>query len=399
MLYPEIKTVKELLKEYQTVPVFYEILIDSYTPVEMFNALHSAYKNCFILESVDNSNQWGRYSFVGINPKMELIICDKKAGIIKDSKSEIVDAKNPTELISKIISDHRSPKFNDKPKLTGGLMGYFAYDMARYFEKTLLNPPEDDLGMPDADLFLFDGIVAYDHLSNKAVIILNIHKSGDVDSQYELCEKKKDEIAEVLKNYTPQRKRSTKQSGEVVVKSNITKEKYLENVEKAKEYIKHGDIFQVVPSQRFEIDNPPDSFDVYRALRSTNPSPYLYYFTGSDYAVAGASPEMLLSVNVKTVVTKPIAGSIKRGVTNDEYYRNEQQLISDPKERAEHTMLVDLGRNDIGRVCEFGSVEVTDFMFVERYSKVMNLKRQNEGFTAVRSDILALTAILIPVLP
>ena len=399
MLYPEIKTVKELLKEYQTVPVFYEILIDSYTPVEMFNALHSAYKNCFILESVDNSNQWGRYSFVGINPKMELIICDKKAGIIKDSKSEIVDAKNPTELISKIISDHRSPKFNDKPKLTGGLMGYFAYDMARYFEKTLLNPPEDDLGMPDADLFLFDGIVAYDHLSNKAVIILNIHKSGDVDSQYELCEKKKDEIAEVLKNYTPQRKRSTKQSGEVVVKSNITKEKYLENVEKAKEYIKNGDIFQVVPSQRFEIDNPPDSFDVYRALRSTNPSPYLYYFTGSDYAVAGASPEMLLSVNGKTVVTKPIAGSIKRGVTNDEYYRNEQQLISDPKERAEHTMLVDLGRNDIGRVCEFGSVEVTDFMFVERYSKVMNLKRQNEGFTAVRSDILALTAILIPVLP
>ena len=147
MLYPEISTVKELMKEYKTVPVFYEILIDSYTPVEMFNALHSAYKNCFILESVDNSNQWGRYSFVGINPKSEIIIRNKVAEVIENGNVKTVDASDPNELISKIINDHRSPKFNDKPKLTGGLMGYFAYDMARYFEKTLVNPPEDDLQM------------------------------------------------------------------------------------------------------------------------------------------------------------------------------------------------------------------------------------------------------------
>lgn len=396
MLYPEISTVKELMKEYKTVPVFYEILIDSYTPVEMFNALHSAYKNCFILESVDNSNQWGRYSFVGINPKSEIIIRNKVAEVIENGNVKTVDASDPNELISKIINDHRSPKFNDKPKLTGGLMGYFAYDMARYFEKTLVNPPEDDLQMPDADLFLFDEIVAYDHLSNKAVIILNIHGTDDLDKQYADCEKRKDEIISVLKNHTPAHRTSEKKCGEIFVKSNISKEKYLENVEKAKEYIRNGDIFQVVPSQRFEIENPPDSFDVYRALRSTNPSPYLYYFTGKDYAVAGASPEMLVSVNGRTIVTKPIAGTIKRGVTDDEDYQNEQKLVNDPKERAEHTMLVDLGRNDIGRVCEFGSVEVTDFMFVERYSKVMHLVSNVKGI--LREDKKPIEA-LMSVLP
>lgn len=175
----------------------------------------------------------------------------------------------------------------------------------------------------------------------------------------------------------------------ITVKSNITKEHYLANVEKAKEYIKEGDIFQIVPSQRFEIDNPPDSFDVYRMLRSTNPSPYLYYFKHNDYAVAGASPEMLVSVENRTVVTRPIAGTIKRGTTYDEDIRNEQQLLNDPKERAEHTMLVDLGRNDIGKVSEFGSVTVTDMMIVERYSKVMHLVSNVKG--TLREDKKPLT--------
>lgn len=182
----------------------------------------------------------------------------------------------------------------------------------------------------------------------------------------------------------------------ITVKSNITKEHYLANVEKAKEYIKEGDIFQIVPSQRFEIDNPPDSFDVYRMLRSTNPSPYLYYFKHNDYAVAGASPEMLVSVENRTVVTRPIAGTIKRGATYDEDIRNEQQLLNDPKERAEHTMLVDLGRNDIGKVSEFGSVTVTDMMIVERYSKVMHLVSNVKG--TLREDKKPLDA-LMAVLP
>lgn len=380
MLYPTKEEIKDILKNYKTVPVFYELLVDSYTPIQLFNALHEAYDNCFILESVDNSDQWGRYSFVGINPKAEITLKDKVAVVSKNGTDEKFEVADPISFLSNILKEYKSPRFPNRPKLTGGLIGYFAYDMVRYFEKTLCDPPTDDLDMPDANLFLFDEIVAYDHLSNKAVIILNIHSSGDIDKQYDDCIKRKDEIISVLKNYVSKVNVSVKKAHkDIEIRSNITKEKYLANVEKAKKYIKNGDIFQVVPSQRFEVDNPPDSFDVYRMLRSTNPSPYLYYFKHKDYAFAGASPEKLVSVNGKTVITKPIAGTIKRGSTDEEDYRNEQQLLNDPKERAEHTMLVDLGRNDIGKVSKFGSVNVTDYMIVERYSKVMHLVSNVEG--------------------
>ena len=395
MLYPEISQVKELLKEYKTVPVFHEILIDSYTPVEMFNALHSAYENCFILESVDNADRWGRYSFVGINPKEEIILKNGIACIKKNGETQEFPVTNPIEFLSEIVENHKSPKFPNKPKLTGGLMGYFGYDMVRYFEKTLTDIPNDDLDMPDANLFLFDEIVAYDHLSNKAVIILNINSDSGVDKQFSNCLKRKEEIISVFKNYVREPKKETEQK-EFEVKTNMTKEQYIDNVEKAKEYIRNGDIFQVVLSQRFEIDNPPDSFDTYRALRSTNPSPYLFYFQHKDYTMAGASPEMLVSVIGDTVITKPIAGTIKRGVTDEEDYKNEQLLLNDPKERAEHTMLVDLGRNDIGKVSQFGSVEVTDLMFVERYSKVMHLVSNVQG--KLRSEKKPLDA-LMAVLP
>lgn len=380
MLYPSKEEIKEMLKSYKTVPVFYELLIDSFTPIQLFNALHEAYDNCFILESVDNKDQWGRYSFVGINPKAEITIKDGTALINQDGKEEKHQIANPIDFLSDIIEKYKSPRFPNRPKLTGGLIGYFAYDMVRYFEKTLCNPPKDDLNMPDANLFLFDEIVAYDHLSNKAVIILNIHSNNDIDKQYENCDKRTEEIISVLRNYNPNKKTSeNSDTKKIEIKSNITKEKYLDNVEKAKKYIRNGDIFQIVPSQRFEIDNPPDSFDVYRMLRSTNPSPYLYYFKHKDYAFAGASPEKLVSVSGKTVITKPIAGTIKRGLTDEEDYKNEVRLLNDPKECAEHTMLVDLGRNDIGKVSKFGSVKVTDYMIVERYSKVMHLVSNVEG--------------------
>ena len=397
MLYPAIEQVKELFENYKTVPVFYELLMDSCTPIQLFNCLHEAYDDCFILESVDNKDQWGRYSYVGIDPKCEYIL-DKHVITIKEKgkADERVTVDDPIAFFSDIIEDHKSPRFNNYPKLTGGLIGFFAYDMIRYFEKTLCNPPEDDLKLPDADLHLFEKIVAYDHLSNKAVIILNINKSDDLETKYKECEKICNEVVETLRNYKPVMKTPKTMEDNITVKSNITKEHYLANVEKAKEYIKEGDIFQIVPSQRFEIDNPPDSFDVYRMLRSTNPSPYLYYFKHNDYAVAGASPEMLVSVENRTVVTRPIAGTIKRGATYDEDIRNEQQLLNDPKERAEHTMLVDLGRNDIGKVSEFGSVTVTDMMIVERYSKVMHLVSNVKG--TLREDKKPLDA-LMAVLP
>lgn len=392
-MYPSIEQVKDLLKDYKTVPVFYELLVDSFTPVQLFNCLHESYENCFILESVDSKDQWGRYSYIGINPKVRYTLKDHTAVIKEQGKEPVsISTDDPISFFSDIIEQHKAPKFNGRPKLTGGLIGYFAYDMVRYFEKTLAEPPADDLNMPDADMHLFDELVAYDHLSNKAVIILNINASDNLEEKYASCERRKDEIIGVLHSFQPKPVSISSDNVNINIRSNISKEDYLKNVERSKEYIRNGDIFQIVPSQRFEIDNPPDSFDVYRMLRSTNPSPYLYYFSSKEYSIAGASPEMLVSVNDRTVITRPIAGTIKRGETMEEDIRNEAALISNPKERAEHTMLVDLGRNDIGKVSEFGSVNVMDYMIVEWYSKVMHLVSNVKG--TLRKDKKPLDALM-----
>lgn len=378
MLYPSKEEVKNLLSSYKTVPVFYEMLIDSCTPVGLFAALKEKYGNCFILESVDNTDQWGRYSFIGINPKMEVRIFGDEAEIIEGDRSEKKKCENPIELFNSILSKRTSPVFLNRPRLTGGLIGYFGYDTVRRFEKKLVNIPEDDLKMPDSNMFLYDEIVAYDHLTNKAVIILNINAGENLDAKYEECMKKSFEIGKILSEATPVF-RSGGSGKEINVTSNVTKEEYISMVEAAKEHIVNGDISQVVLSQRFEVSDPPAPFDVYRMLRSTNPSPYLYYFEHEDYCISGASPEMLVSVTDGSVITKPIAGTIGRGKTDEEDKALEQQLLNDPKERAEHTMLVDLGRNDVGKVCSFGTVNVTDFMRVERYSKVMHLVSDVQG--------------------
>ncbi len=397
MLFPSKEEVKKLLTNYKTVPVFHETLIDSATPVRLFAGLREKYDNCFILESVDNTEQWGRYSFIGIDPKKEIKIFGGKAEITTNGKTEIVECPDPIALYNSILSEHTSPVFPNKPKLTGGLIGYFGYDTVRSFEKKLTNIPEDDLQMPDSNMFLYDEIVAYDHLSNKAVIIVNINAGEDVDIAYEGAYAKAHEIEKVLKNCPAVD--STESSGngaDLEVKSNFTKEEYMAIVEKGKEHIKNGDISQIVLSQRFEIANPPTPFDVYRMLRSTNPSPYLYFFDHKDYCFAGASPEMLVSVTDGVVVTKPIAGTMPRGKTEEEDKAYENRLVNDIKERSEHTMLVDLGRNDIGRVCKLGSVNVTDFMRVERYSKVMHLVSDVQGQLA--DDKTAMDA-LMSVLP
>ena len=271
MLYPEIQTVKELLKEYRNVPTFYELLMDSYTPVHLFNALHERYENCFILESVDNKDQWSRYSYIGIEPKQRITLDKHKAYVEELSgEREITDVDDPISFFSGLIEKNKAPQFPNRPKLTGGMMGYFSYDVVRYFEKTLGNPPTDDLGLPDAELFNYDKLVAYDHLTNKAVIILNVNADDDADAKYAECERKAAEIEEVLRSYVPKQRTANTSPKELTITSNISHEQYLKNVETAKEYIRAGDIFQVVPSQRFEIQDPPNSFDVYRMLRSTS---------------------------------------------------------------------------------------------------------------------------------
>lgn len=394
MLYPDKREVEEMLREYAVVPVFYEILSDSCTPINIFNSLKQDEEDCFILESVDNSQKWGRYSFIGVHPKMELKIKDGKAVTIEDGHVAVRLVKDPAAYLSDLMAKYRSPAFPNRPKMTGGLVGYFGYDMVRYMEKTLTHAPQDDLDMPDCHLMLYDEIVAFDHLTNKAVIILNIYADGDLGGQYEACTQHAAEIAGKISSFMPVQHMPHK--GKISVCSNVTQEQFMENVEKAQEYIKNGDIFQVVLSQRFEISNPPDSFDVYRVLRASNPSPYLFYFKLRGYSIAGASPEMLVNVTGGIVTTKPLAGTIRRGRTDEEDAELERVLLSDPKERAEHTMLVDLGRNDVGRVSKFGTVEVTKFMEVEKYSKVMHLMSDVKG---ILQDGLSAVDALMSVLP
>ena len=391
MLYPILNEVEELLKDYQMVPVFYEVLADYMTPIRMFQALRKQGTPCFMLESVENKDQWGRYSFIGINPRSEIKISGKELEVNGVKQKEEFQMRYLSDLIEK----YKSPVMEDYPKLTGGLIGYFGYDMIRQVEKKLTNVPEDDLNMPECHLCMYDEIIAFDHLANKAVIIQNIHKGDNIKQKYEELEDKAELILHKMERPVSLSKdRFTPAKAKVV--SNLTKEQYEANVKKAKEYIKNGDIFQVVLSQRFEIDTDVDPFDVYRCLRTSNPSPYLYFFDFSDYQVVGASPEKLVSVLNGIVATKPIAGTVPRGKTKEEDDMLVRQLVNDPKERAEHTMLVDLGRNDVGKVSKFGTVEVKNFMTVEKYSKVTHLVSDVQG--ELRDDENQINA-LMSVLP
>ena len=391
MLVPSLEVVQEFLGSYQTVPVFFSQLMDCRTPVGIFSALKSSSENCFLLESVENSERWGRYSFIGVNPKAQVTIRNGEALFTRDGDSLTEKIQNPARYLSKIMEGYRSPVIPGFPRFTGGLVGYFGYDILRYLEPTLRHPPEDDLQMPDCVLHLYDEVIAFDHLSSKVFVILNISSQSDAKQQYEACEKRAEELFRAILNGAPDAPAS-EPGEELRIRSNVTEEQYCAMVERAKQYIRAGDIFQIVPSQRFEIEHPPEPFNVYRALRATNPSPYLYYFQSGDYQIAGASPEMLVNVEDGVVTNKPIAGTSRRGKDEAEDRLLEQELLNDEKERAEHTMLVDLGRNDVGRVCRFGSVRVNDFMHVERCSKVMHLVSEVQG--VLRDDRTSLDALL-----
>ena len=396
MLYPPIETVKELLKTYRTVPVFAGALTDCVTPVGIFAALKNSSKNCFLMESVEQSERWGRYSFIGANPKTEITVRDGKATVTCSEQTHTEILGDPAEFLTGFLEKYRSPHFPGYPRFTGGLAGYFGYDMMRYLEPKLGSPPRDDLGMADCALHLYDEVIAFDHLNGKTYVILHIDRKSDAERQYRGCEERAAELLQKIAHPEPEIRPKRKKSGEPLIRSNVTKEEFVSRIEKAKKYIRAGDIFQVVPSRRFEVENPPDAFSVYRMLRSSNPSPYLYYFQAPDYQIAGASPEMLVRIEDGTVTNKPIAGTSPRGRDEAEDSRLEQALLHDEKERAEHTMLVDLGRNDVGRVCDCGTVEVRDFMHVERASKVMHLVSEVRG--RLRSDKSAADA-LFSVLP
>ena len=397
MFSPSLDDVKNISKnkEYKRIPISYELFSDIATPIEVLKVLKKISKHCYMLESIEDAEKWGRYSFLGFNPLLEFT-CQN--GVVKikgaDNFEEftddevIIETDNPSEIIKDLVKRNKSPKLDYLPPFTGGFVGYFAYDYIKYAEPSLNLDAENQDQFKDIDLMLFDKVIAFDNFKQKIILISNI-KTDDVEKNYsKACAELKD-LADLIKNGKKAEIEPLKLKSEF--KPVFSREKYCEMVLKAKNYIKEGDIFQVVLSNRIEAEISGSLFDTYRVLRTTNPSPYMFYFSSDDIEIAGASPETLVKLTDKKLYTFPLAGTRPRGKTEKEDLELEKELLSDEKELAEHNMLVDLGRNDIGRISEIGSVSVDKYLSIERFSHVMHIGSTVSGI--LRSDLDSLVAI------
>ena len=397
MFSPSLDEVKNISKnkEYKRIPISYELFSDIATPIEVLRVLKGISNHCYMLESIEDAEKWGRYSFLGFNPLLEFTCQD---GIVKIKGSEnfdefnddeiVIETDNPSEIIKDLVDKNKSPKIDYLPPFTGGFVGYFAYDYIKYAEPSLNLDAENQDQFKDIDLMLFDKVIAFDNFKQKIIIISNI-KTDDLENNYrKACEDLK-EIADLIKNGKKAEIEPLNLKSDF--KPVFSREKYCDMVLKAKNYIKEGDIFQVVLSNRIEAEISGSLFDTYRVLRTTNPSPYMFYFSSNDIEIAGASPETLVKLNDNKLFTFPLAGTRPRGKTEEEDLELEKELLDDEKELAEHNMLVDLGRNDIGKISEIGSVSVDKYLSVERFSHVMHIGSTVSG--TLRSDFDSLVAI------
>ncbi len=389
MIRPELEEAKKIAEEqeFQIIPISMELYSDLLTPIEVLRKLKNVSKHCYLLESAEDNQNWGRYTFLGYDPKLELTCVDGKATITAGTKITM-ETKHPKEQIKQIIEENKSPRFSYLPTFTGGLVGYFSYDYIKYAENSLDLDAEDTEGFRDVDLMLFDKVIAFDHYRQKIILIVNA-KCSDIETEYHraLLE------LESMKNLILKGKAKEEQPGKLKTdfKMLFQEKEYCSIVEKAKNYIREGDIFQVVLSNRMEAEYEGSLLNAYRVLRTTNPSPYMFYFSSDDLEIAGASPETLVKLEDGVVHTFPLAGTRPRGKTPEEDERLEKELLADEKECAEHNMLVDLGRNDIGKISEFGSVKVEKYMSIERFSAVMHIGSTVSG--KVRKDVHTLDAI------
>lgn len=382
-----MEEVKKVAQGYDIVPVCEEIMADVKTPIQVIGMLKTKYKHCFMLESVEKQERWGRYTFIGFEPVMELT-CVNHELTIRGTETVIKKVEHPKEEIERILNTYRSPKIEGMPSFTGGLVGYFSYDYLKYAEPTLQLKAEDKEGFKDMDLMLFDKVIAFDNLKQKILIIVNV-RTDNLEAEYEKAVSEIKNIKQMIQKEPFAGIPAGKLKSDL--KGMYSKEAFCEKVNKAKEYVKEGDIFQVVLSNRMEAEYEGSLFNAYRVLRTTNPSPYMFYFSSDDLEVAGASPETLVKLEDKTVYTFPLAGTRPRGRNKEEDALLEQELLADEKELAEHNMLVDLGRNDLGKICEFGTVSLEQYMSIERYSHVMHIGSTVRG--TVRKEKHALDAV------
>ena len=387
---PEFREVKKIAEsgQYNVVPISCEILSDFTTPIETMKILKNVSTHCYMLESAVADEQWGRYTFLGFAPKLEITCIDgeMQIGNVK------IETENPSEHIRQILADYKSPRFAYLPSFTGGLVGYFSYDYLGYSEPSVRCRVEDSEAFKDVDLMLFDKVIAFDHVRQKIILIVNM-SLDDIEVGYNKTVLELKQLVELLKK--GEKKQETKGClmGEVIPL--FEKEQYCGMVEQAKQYIREGDIFQIVLSNRLSAPFEGSLLNTYRMLRTINPSPYMFYFSGTDVEVAGASPETLVKLENGILHTFPLAGTRPRGKTNEEDRALSQELLADEKELAEHNMLVDLGRNDLGKISRFGTVKVEKFHTIEYFSHVMHIGSTVRGEICKGKDALdAIEAVL-----
>ena len=378
MIQPDFRTFCQLARQGNLVPVHDTYTADLLTPVGAHLRLAQNAKYSFLLESVEGGETIGRYTFAGVNPE-EVFRAHGRFCAVEAGKKKTRLEGDPVAHLRRLTARYRPVRIAGLPPLTAGAIGYFAYDMVRLIER-IPDTASDDVGVDDCVMMFYLGLVAFDHVQHRISIIRNVFTEGpgSLRSKYERAVRKIDRTRRLLEAPLPRRHRAHP-AQPLRLESNMTKQQFVIAVGKAKEYILAGDAFQIVASQRFSAKTGADPFEIYRALRVVNPSPYLYFLKLDDVSVVGSSPEMLVKVQGRDAFYKPLAGTRPRGRSDEEDRRLETELLADPKERAEHIMLVDLGRNDLGRVCEYGSVKVDRLMFVERFSHVMHLVSSLSG--------------------
>lgn len=384
-MYPDCNEILKLANDYDIIPVCKEIYADIVTPIVLLRKLAGISSRYYLLESIEGGEKWGRYSFLGFDPVMRVSCKNNVVTIEKGDETETISTDNPLNVLRDIMKDYKAPKLAGLPPFTGGFVGYFAYAMMGYAEPTL-NIKKGDFN--DYDMMMFDKVIAYDHLKQKINVIVNM-KTDKVMENYGKATADIQSIINII--HTAPIPEVPVSPSKIDFTCNVTKEEYCSLVERTKEYIVDGDIFQAVISRQFTSPYEGSLINPYRVLRTTNPSPYMVYFSIDGDEIMSTSPETLVRLENGRLTTFPVAGSRPRGATLEEDAALEADLLADEKELSEHNMLVDLGRNDLGKISNFNSVEVTKYMMIHRYSKIMHICSQVES--DIRSDCDGLSAV------
>lgn len=395
MFVPSLETFRELSKLGNLIPVYREIMADLDTPVTAFKKLDDG-QCSFLLESIEGGEKWGRYSFLGSSPSRIIRSKGTTVEIVENNAISTVTTDDPLGYIREVLARYTPVEVVGLPRFFGGAVGYLGYDMVRHFECLPSTAPAE-LDTYDSYFLLTDTIVIFDSVRQKIMVVSNAHLEGDLspDDAYSQATKKIETIVRQLRSPLPTRKTPEERS-HTPLAANVSPEDFMAWVTKAQEYVRNGDIIQVVLSQRFSGSLSSDPLDIYRALRTLNPSPYMFFLRLNDTIIAGASPEVMVRKEGNRAELRPIAGTRPRGTTQAEDLRLAEELLADPKERAEHVMLVDLGRNDLGRVCVTGSVTVSELMVIERYSHVMHIVSNVQGQLKNGQDAFDLVKATFP---